>query len=149
MGTRNFLIAVNVFPNRTSSAVSDKLAMKILLVHPEDSSTGGPWSASRWDVIVDLGFASAFTYEQWSRRLGARVFSIYQFAGQGESYRWVNQVLDHGRGMHLVVAAFNRAQRGTARAAGGDGGVEGTEVRAQDLGAAQHRVEILADDLVV
>src|ERR1700680_2567879 len=88
MGTHPLIVTAGVV----------KPAMKILLVHPEDSPTGGPWSASRWDVIVDLGFASVFTYEQWSRRLGARVFSIYQFAGQGESYRWVNQVLDHGRG---------------------------------------------------
>lgn len=72
--------------------------MKILLLHPEDSPTDGPWGGSRWDLIVDLGFASAFTYEPWTRRLGARVLSIYEFAGQGESYRWVNQVLDHGRG---------------------------------------------------
>jgi hypothetical protein len=72
--------------------------MRILLLHPEDSASHGPWTDSRWDLIVDLGFASAFTYEEWTRRLGARVLSIYQFAGQGESYRWVNQLLDHGRG---------------------------------------------------
>src|ERR1700676_4251462 len=72
--------------------------MKILFLHPEDSPSDGPWNNSRWDLIVDLGFASSYTYEEWSRRVGARVFSIYQFAGQGEGYRWVNQVLDCGRG---------------------------------------------------
>ena len=72
--------------------------MKILLLHPEDSPSRGPWSNSRWDLIVDLGFASSNTYEEWTRRLGARVFSIYQFAGQSESYRWVNRILDRGRG---------------------------------------------------
>jgi hypothetical protein len=72
--------------------------MRILILHPADSPDDGPWSDSRWDLIVDLGFASEHTYEEWTRRLGARVLSIYQFAGQGESYRWVNQLLDHGRG---------------------------------------------------
>ena len=72
--------------------------MKILLLHPEDSPHDGAWSRSRWDLIVDLGFASSFIYEEWSHRLGARVLSIYQFGGQTESYRWVNQFLDCGRG---------------------------------------------------
>lgn len=72
--------------------------MRILLLHPEDSASYGPWADSGWDLIIDVGFASADTYEEWTRRLGVRVLSIYQFAGQGESYRWVNQLLDHGRG---------------------------------------------------
>jgi peptidoglycan/xylan/chitin deacetylase (PgdA/CDA1 family) len=75
--------------------------MRVLFLHPEDSPSVGPWAGSRWDLIVDLGFASACTYEEWSRRLGARILSIYQFAGQGESFRWVNQVLDPGRGQLL------------------------------------------------
>ena len=72
--------------------------MKVLLLHPEDSPTQGAWAESRWDLIVDLGFASAYTYEEWCRRLGVRVLSIHQFAGQGESYRWVNEVIEGGRG---------------------------------------------------
>ncbi len=75
--------------------------MRVLFLHPEDSPWGGAWCRSRWDLIVDLGFASPYTYEEWSHRSGARVFSIYQFAGQTESYRWVNQVLEHGRGRLL------------------------------------------------
>lgn len=72
--------------------------MKVLFLHPDDSPTDGAWSRSRWDLIADLGFASSFTYEEWSRQLGARILSIHQFAGQSESYRWVNQVIEHGRG---------------------------------------------------
>jgi hypothetical protein len=75
--------------------------MRILFLHPEDSPWDGAWRRSRWDLIVDLGFASSYTYEEWSRRSGARVLSIYQFAGQRESYRWVNQVLERGRGRLL------------------------------------------------
>lgn len=75
--------------------------MRVLLLHPEDSPWDGPWGGSRWDLIVDLGFASSYTYEEWSHRSGARVLSIHQFAGQTESHRWINEVLDHGRGQLL------------------------------------------------
>jgi len=83
------------------SAAVARRRMRVLFLHPEDSPWGGVWRYSRWDLIVDLGFASPYTYYEWSRRLGARVLSIYQFAGQTESYRWVNQVLEHGRGRLL------------------------------------------------
>jgi hypothetical protein len=75
--------------------------MRVLFLHPEDSPWDDAWSRSQWDLIVDLGFASAYTYEEWSHRSGARVLSIYQFAGQTEGYRWVNQLLERGRGRLL------------------------------------------------
>ena len=50
--------------------------------------------------------------------------------------------------MHLKVAVVAGAKRGTARPAGGQGRVEGAKIRAQNLGAAQHRVEIRPDDLL-
>jgi hypothetical protein len=72
--------------------------MKVLLLHPDDSPWSGSWNQSRWDLIVDLGFASPYVYEDWSRRSGARVLSIYHFAGETQSFRWVNSLLEHGRG---------------------------------------------------
>src|SRR5580698_5411968 len=75
--------------------------MRILLLHPEDSPWSGTWSRERWDLVVDLGFASRSTYEDWRRRLGTRVLSVYQYDGQTEGYRWVNRVLEHGRGRLL------------------------------------------------
>ena len=75
--------------------------MKVLFLHPEDSLTAGAWSQSRWDLIVDLGFASSGAYRQWSAALGTRVLSIHDFAGQSDGYRWVNQVFEHGRGRLL------------------------------------------------
>jgi hypothetical protein len=75
--------------------------MRVLLLHPEDSPWRGPWSQHHWDLVVDLGFASSFTYEEWSDRLGTTVLSIHQYAGDMEGYRWVNQVLEHGRGRLL------------------------------------------------
>jgi hypothetical protein len=75
--------------------------LKVLFLHPEDSPWDAAWSGSHWDLIVDLGFASADTYKEWSRRTGARVLSIHEFAGQTEGYRWVNQLLEMGRGRLL------------------------------------------------
>jgi hypothetical protein len=75
--------------------------VRVLFLHPEDSPWDDAWSRSRWDLIVDLGFASSYTYEEWSRRSGARVLSIHHFARQTEGYRWVNQLLEPGRGRLL------------------------------------------------
>ncbi len=75
--------------------------MRVLLLHPNDHAWSGEWSAKKWDLIVDLAFASSFAYGEWSRGLGARVLSIYKFAGQMESYRWVNQIFELGRGRLL------------------------------------------------
>lgn len=75
--------------------------MRILLLHPEDTPWRGEWSRHPWDVIVDLSFAGPSTYDDWSRRTGARIFSMYRRAGETESYRWVNQVFELGRGRLL------------------------------------------------
>jgi len=76
-------------------------ALKVLLLHPEDSPWDDACCRSHWDLIVDLGFASSYTYEEWSRRSGARVLSIYQLDGQTDGYRWVNQLIERGRGRLL------------------------------------------------
>lgn len=72
--------------------------MRVLLLHPEDVPLQGECTGSRWDLIVDLGFAGASVYEEWSRRTGSRVITLHQFGSQ-ESYRWVKQglALGHGR----------------------------------------------------
>jgi len=66
--------------------------MRILLLHPEDEPAQGEGGGTRWDLIVDLGFAGASVYERWSRQTGARVITLHQFEGQ-ESYRWVKRGL--------------------------------------------------------
>lgn len=75
--------------------------MRVLLLHPEDLPWKGEWANTHWDLIVDLGFAGAAVYAQWSRRCRTRIVSIHQFAGEGESYRWINQILQPGRGRLL------------------------------------------------
>jgi hypothetical protein len=71
--------------------------LRILFLHPEDPPQIGPWVRERWDLVVDLGFAGAQTYADWSRTLNGRILSIHQFAGETESYRWVNRVFQQGR----------------------------------------------------
>lgn len=71
--------------------------MKVLFLHPEDSPYEGPWSQQRWDLIVDLGFASRNTYREWTSKLNTRTLSLHEFAGQMDGYRWVNQVFEQGR----------------------------------------------------
>jgi len=51
--------------------------MKILLLHPDDSVEVGAWSATRWDMAIDLGWSGRHAYAQQSQRLGFRVVSIY------------------------------------------------------------------------
>ena len=72
--------------------------MRVLLLHPGDEPWRGKWAAEHWDLIVDLAFAGAGVYQEWGKRCGARVISLHQFAGQTESYRWVNEFLEAGRG---------------------------------------------------
>ena len=74
--------------------------MRVLLLHPEDEPQGGEWSSSRWDLIVDLGFAGASVYAEWSRQTGAKVITLHQFEDQ-ESYRWVKRGLAAGHGRLL------------------------------------------------
>src|SRR5271155_877019 len=74
--------------------------MRVLLLHPDDTPSLRECADSRWDLIVDLGFAGASVYKEWSRKAGCRVITLHQFASQ-ESYRWVKQGLAVGRGRLL------------------------------------------------
>jgi len=70
--------------------------MKVLLVHPDDSLGQGEWSRHQWDLVVDLAFAGAASYANWSRQLKTRAFSIHNLARDGESYRWVKTLFARG-----------------------------------------------------
>src|SRR3954462_12156479 len=78
-----------------------KSSLRILFLHPDDSPEIGPWVRERRDLVVDLGFAGAQTYADWARTVNSRILSIHQFAGQTESYRWVNRIFEQGRGRLL------------------------------------------------
>lgn len=56
--------------------------MNILLVHPDDSVDAGPWAATQWDLVVDLGWSGLAAYARQSEKLGFRIVSL-------------NDLLDH------------------------------------------------------
>ncbi len=75
--------------------------MRILFLHPEDALGTGAWSHFRWDLIIDLGYASSSVYEDWNSRSGTRVLSIFPCSADTQGYRWISQVLARGRGRLL------------------------------------------------
>ena len=75
--------------------------MRVLFLHPEDAPVRGVWLREHWDLIVDLAFAGASTYADWAQQLKTRVLSIHSFVRETESYRWVNQLFERGRGRLL------------------------------------------------
>src|ERR1700676_3905669 len=71
--------------------------MRVLLVHPEDSVIEGPWSISRWDLIVDLGWAGTFQYAEWGTRLGCAVRSLFSFATWHEDVPLIPELCGVGK----------------------------------------------------
>jgi hypothetical protein len=74
--------------------------MRVLLLHPDDVPVRGECTRSSWDLIVDLGFAGASLYKEWSKQTGSRVITLHQFESR-ESYRWVKRGLVAGQGKLL------------------------------------------------
>ena len=71
--------------------------MRVLLLHPDDDIQGS-WSRERWDLIVDLGRAPKSFYEEWSRRLGCPVFSVFDFALEVEDLQVWRGLMQFGMG---------------------------------------------------
>lgn len=70
--------------------------MKILLVHPDDSVEAGPWTGTRWDLAVDLGWSGRHAYARQSERLGFRVFSIYDLLDHEQHRCRMREILASG-----------------------------------------------------
>jgi hypothetical protein len=70
--------------------------MRVLLVHPEDSPTTGEWSGSRWDLVVDLGWAGASQYAIWSEKLGCPTRGLYSFSEWHEGVRRIREISHAG-----------------------------------------------------
>jgi hypothetical protein len=70
--------------------------MRVLLVHPEDSVIKGPWAVSRWDLIVDLGWAGSSQYAVWGARIGCPVRSVWDFADWHEDVRRIQELCGIG-----------------------------------------------------
>jgi hypothetical protein len=72
--------------------------MHVLLVHPEDSPSRGPWSKRHWDLIVDLGKSSQSTQEEWARKCGSPVLRLDSFRNGVADAKQVRQIFSSVRG---------------------------------------------------
>jgi hypothetical protein len=70
--------------------------MRVLLVHLEDDFSG-PWSAAKWDMVVDLARAPASFYAKWSQAFDCPVISLYDFAHEIEDLHSMRRLLELGR----------------------------------------------------
>ena len=75
--------------------------MKILLVHPDDSVEAGPWTETRWNLIVDLGWSGRSSYARQAEHFGCRVLSIYDLLDHERHRRRLCEIL--GLGLNRVV----------------------------------------------
>ena len=72
--------------------------MRVLLVHPEDSPTAGEWSNSRWDLVVDLGWAGTSQYAVWSGELGCPTRGLYSQSQWHEGVGRMREICEAGNG---------------------------------------------------
>jgi hypothetical protein len=70
--------------------------MRVLLIHPEDSVIASPRALSRWDLIVDLGWAGSSQYALWGARFGCPVRSLFSFANWREDVVRIRQLCGIG-----------------------------------------------------
>jgi hypothetical protein len=74
--------------------------MKVLLMHPEDRLLQRD-APDKWDLIVDFGRAPISTYNEWSRRAGCPVMSLYDFGREVEDLFQTRNLLQLGMGRLL------------------------------------------------
>lgn len=70
--------------------------MRVLLVHPGDSPTAGEWSNSRWDLVLDLGWAGTSQYAIWSEELSCPTRGLYSFSDWHEGVRRMREIRHAG-----------------------------------------------------
>jgi hypothetical protein len=75
--------------------------MRILLLHPEDSPRRGPWSAQRWDLIVDLGRSSPSSVGAWQELAHSPVLRADSFRRGAEDLKQVRELFSLGMGRLL------------------------------------------------
>lgn len=77
--------------------------MRVLLVHPEDSVIEGPWALSRWDLVIDFGWAGSSQNTLLGASFGCPVRSLFDFATWHEDVPRIRQLC--GIGSHGLVDA--------------------------------------------
>ena len=71
--------------------------MRILLIRPEDVLLDGPWAASKWDRVVDLGRGGLHSYSEAASRLGSPISYLDQFREEYREIRRTRDLLGLGR----------------------------------------------------
>src|ERR1700679_619549 len=71
--------------------------MRVFLLHPDDGFHG-PWTREDWDSVIDLGRAPKSFYNEWSAKLGCRVFSVFDSAIEIEDLQIWRHLLELGAG---------------------------------------------------
>ena len=79
--------------------------MKLLLLHPDDDPSLGPWAEQSWDRVIDLGIAGPNTYEGWSKLFYCPVEPVPKLSL--EDFREVRQTLGSGLGRMLDAHGFD------------------------------------------
>ena len=72
--------------------------MKVLLIHPEDGLQDGPWAASQWDRVIDLGRSGAESYGRAAAHFGCPVTPLDDLRSDFEETRRVRELLALGLG---------------------------------------------------
>lgn len=75
--------------------------MRVLLLHPEDFPQRGPWSAQRWDLIVDLGRSSPASAASWEEVTHAPVLRADSFRKGVEDIEQARKLFSLGMGRLL------------------------------------------------
>jgi hypothetical protein len=70
--------------------------MQILLIDPLDSAETGPWAATRWDRLVDLGLGGANTYSRWASQFGCAVTTLGSLRNGFADFHRVRDLLGLG-----------------------------------------------------
>jgi hypothetical protein len=88
--------------------------VKVLLVHPQDQPR--QWASQKWDLIIDLSWAPANTYTQWTREFQCPAVPFQQYFRLTEDLDFIRYISAKGasltdeEGIHwweLFVLFFN------------------------------------------
>jgi hypothetical protein len=71
--------------------------MRVLLLHPEDSPSRGPWSQQHWDLVIDLGNSSLFTEHRWAQFCDCTVLRAQSFREGLSDVKRVRELFLAGR----------------------------------------------------
>ena len=71
--------------------------MKILLIRSEDGLLDGPWAASKWDRVVDLGRGGVQSYANAAPQLGSPISFLDEFRDNYWEIRRTRELLSLGK----------------------------------------------------